>query len=348
VKILHVIDTLAPGGAERICLTTANLFATRGYEVTVLELLSHGPLGVYLDARINRTKLDRKSKFSILKVISLSKALRESDVVHVHMRHVYRFVFLANLIVKRKLILHDHFNSFARDTWAKVSYHSLLRNNLYVSVNEQGKEWALSFLDLKENQVFKITNVIIPSRKVETGKSNKFILVSNIKREKFIEFIVPLTLELNKRDPSTRIDLVGKVMDKNYLHEIVAELKAKGVLHCVSFINDIDLVQNILGQYTMGLHFSKMESGPLVLLEYLAQDLIFVAYRTGEISEKINKSLPSFFMSNHDAVLWCDRIYQLINHKIDSIELSKAFNENNNIDEYFNQWLTVYKRSLYL
>ena len=53
MKILQVIDHLAIGGAEKVCLDQANILAAKGHEVTMLFILNEGPLVKLLDKRIS-------------------------------------------------------------------------------------------------------------------------------------------------------------------------------------------------------------------------------------------------------------------------------------------------------
>ncbi|KXK28606.1 MAG: Glycosyltransferase Gtf1 [Bacteroidetes bacterium OLB12] len=331
-----------------MCLTTANLFASKGYQVSVLEVLTPGPLNEFLHPSIRQKYLNRKSKWSIGTMRKLVHIMKEYNVVHVHMRHVYRYVFLASLFTKKKLILHDHFNTFPENWKSKVIFRILLKRKIYVSVNQIGSKWATDFLQLSPDRVFNVSNIIIP-KNVKTGKhnSNKLVLVSNIKPEKYIEFIIPLALEINRKDSSVVIDVIGKIMDKRYYKEILTQLKTYGIQDRVRFITNVDSVQDVLCNYALGLHFSKKESGPLVLLEYLAQSLPFVAYRTGEVAEKLYTSLPMFFMTNHDELAWSEKVLDLRHQEIDYTVLNTVFNANNSIEEYFNQWLRIYERSLY-
>jgi len=346
VKILHVIDTLSLGGAERICVTTANLFSSKGYDVTVLELLKVGPMGKFLRPQVKTLCLHRNSKFNLQTIYALRKILDRYDVIHVHMRHVYRYVYLANFPSKRTLILHDHFNEFSRQKVSNLIFYTLLRDHIYVSVNETGLNWAIRDIGLQRDRVFKVINVIDKVERSNHISNKNLVLVSNIKREKNIDFLIPLAKEIFQQDDNVQIDVVGKVMDEQYFKEISNLLRELKLQDRVRFLKDVDSVQEIIGAYAMGLHFSKKESGPLVLLEYLAQNVPFVSFRTGEISDQIFKTLPMFFMNDFNAKAWRDRIFDLVNGRILYSRLSEVFEANNDTDNYFSQWLKIYKRSI--
>ncbi|WP_418637698.1 glycosyltransferase, partial [Winogradskyella sp.] len=110
MKVLQVIDKLNVGGAERVCVDLTNLMFEKNINVSILTFDSKGKLQEDLHQQIFKINLNRKNKYNILKAYRLSKIIKQYDIVHVHMRHVYRYVKLVSLLffVKTPVILHDH------------------------------------------------------------------------------------------------------------------------------------------------------------------------------------------------------------------------------------------------
>ena len=66
-SVLHIIDSLEPGGAERVAIMMANLFSGKGHEVGLMYFI-HTSINL-LDTIINDVQVyqfDRKGKFNIL------------------------------------------------------------------------------------------------------------------------------------------------------------------------------------------------------------------------------------------------------------------------------------------
>lgn len=343
MKILYIIDRLNTGGAERVCVTLATLFQQRGYDVTVLELLSSGILQQQLPPAVSAIQLNRKSRFDLMAVFRLVMHLRKYDMIHVHMRHVYRYVFFANLFARKKLIFHDHFNQYPTSWFQRTLFKLLLSNHVYISVEERGCEWAIQTLQLKADQVHKLQNVILKVEIDVTMRLNRLVLVSNIKPEKNIEFIVPLVYALNQNGNDVHIDIIGNIVDVKYYNSIVRQLKESKLVNKVSFLTNVSNVQNFLNSYSLGLHFSKRESGPLVLLEYLAQGLPFVSFQTGEISNNLQFDLPDFFVDSFCLKNWCDQIRKQLSIISYTPSLEDIFVKHNNSDQYFKKCLTIYQ-----
>lgn len=344
MKVLHVIDRLNAGGAERVCVTLATLFQQRGYNVTVLELLSSGVLQQQLPLTVSAIQLNRKSRFDLMALFRLVTQLRKYDIIHIHMRHVYRYVFLANFFIGKKLVFQDHFNQYPVDWINRILFRCMLKGHIYISVDEYGCQWAIESLRLKSDNVHYLPNVILRRESMSVIRTNALVLVSNIKPEKNIEFIVPLLKALVLEKKHIHIDIIGNIIDSVYFNSIVQQLRVFGLEHHVSFRTNVFDVQTELREYVLGLHFSKRESGPLVLLEYLAQNLPFLAFLTGEIGKKIQRDLPDFFVQNHDVENWCKQIDKNLTTKLHTPSLEYFFKKHNDTDQYYKKCLRIYQK----
>jgi glycosyltransferase involved in cell wall biosynthesis len=297
-----------------------------------------------LNPGITIRNLERRNKWNLFTLLRLSKELRSFDVIHIHMRHVYRYVFLANLAARKTLILHDHFNYFPNTFLQKAIFKTLLIRHIYISVDKMGYNWAADVLNLPHKNVFCLPNVIIKERVYAQAKTNKIVLVSNIKPEKNIAFIIPFAQQLLNQHSTLEIDVVGSVLDQGYFEEISNQLKSKSFSNRITFITNETAVQSRLSQYQLGLHFSKLESGPLVLLEYLAQGLPFISYYTGEIAKRLEIELPLFFLSGFNVAAWCKRADEIMQGSVQYANLSVLLEKHNNSEDYFEQCQKIYQR----
>ena len=93
-------------------------------------------------------------------------------------------------------------------------------------------------------------------------------------------------------------------------------------------------MQHLLPQFDLAIHASKSESGPLVLIEYMAQSLPFITYKTGEVANQLKKDLPEFIMQNFDDNEWAQHIKVLLqmDKKILQDRLQNVFEKNYSSD----------------
>lgn len=340
MKVLQIVDKLNSGGAERMCTVIASILNNAGIDVSILELLDAGELGAGLSKKINIIQLHRKSRLDPQALLALVKEMRKYDIIHVHMRHVFRYVFLVNLFVGREIVFHDHTNLFPESVGKRILFKILFRKIKYVSVGESGVNWAIEKLKLNPRKVFMLPNVIFRNNTANNYTPNSIVFVSNIRSEKNIEFIVPFLSKLLTMNRDVKMDVVGKISDVPYYNYILDLIEKAGLTNHVVFRSNMNDVQSILGNYTLGVHFSKRESGPLVLLEYLAHNLPFLSFYTGEVSKKLAVDLPDYFLYEFNPDIWALKASNLMSEKKNHDEIFKRYN---NTDIYLRKCLTIYQ-----
>ena len=66
-------------------------------------------------------------------------------------------------------------------------------------------------------------------------------------------------------------------------------ISSKNLDNNISIIQNCYNIEDRLTHYQLALHSSKLEAGPLVLLEYLSQGVPFLSFKTGEVVDKIKE-----------------------------------------------------------
>lgn len=119
MRVLHVINSLATGGAEKLVLDTLPLYNARG--ITTNLLLLNGSEHPFLSqmrskANIEFSTLGNGSVYNPFHSVKLIKHLRKYDVVHVHLFPALYWVAMAKMIgfCKTKLVFTEHNTSNRR------------------------------------------------------------------------------------------------------------------------------------------------------------------------------------------------------------------------------------------
>ena len=84
----------------------------------------------------------------------------------------------------------------------------------------------------------------------------------------------------------------------------------------------------------------------MTVLEYLAQGLPFLSFKTGEIVFHVNKEFPEFVIDNWNEEEWIARINKLLNHSFDKENLKAYFDRHFGEDQYVAQCLKIYQSIL--
>lgn len=340
MKVLHVIDTLGIGGAERVMVDLSNILQENGEEVAALFLLEKGPLAKELNHHIQQYELKRYKRFSIKSIFRFISIVKQYDIVHVHMRHCFEYVSFASLFyppLRRKVVFHDHYGDINIDDKCPFVLKTALNHCLtaYIGVSDQLVDWA------KRNgttNCYLMPN-IVRKQKVEVDKKQTltdYISVGTIRKTKNYEYLIKLASQM----PEKRFTIYGNTQIPEYMQSI------KGIL-CknVTIVEGVSNVQPLLQQYRIAIHCAPSETGPLVLIEFLAQGIPFLAYRTGEVVRQIQDDLPELIVDDFETETWIKRLkhiednYDSIKNKL-SVVYDKYYSEQN----YYNTCNQIYRR----
>lgn len=336
MKILQVIDTLSVGGAENVFVTICNVLSKNDIDVSTLFILKAGALELEINNKIPSFELSRFNKWSIIKMYKCSKIISKFDIIHCHSRHNYRYIKLVSILfnIDAKLIFHEH----SSNKKIPIFFNSFLRPKYIISSSTEMATVLKSKLKVIKSNIFILPNSIRKSaidKKISYKNKFDFVLVSNFKENKKIKFVIEL---IQKTDASLLI--IGQNSNKKYYNEIVDEIKSKKLN--VEIKDTIVNVQEVLSNASIGLHSSINETGPLVLIEYLAKGLPFLAFETGEVSVIIKKYYPEFFIDNLDANKWLERINYIKTKNYDSIEMDAIFEKHFGEAVFFDKLFTIY------
>lgn len=332
MKVLHVIDKLNVGGAEKVLLMLTSLLVKEGIDTGVLIYNAGGTLEEALNSKVKVHQLNRKNKYNIATLYKANKICCEYDIVHTHLRHVYAYIKLSKLLFggRFNLLLHDH---SAPTYTTPVRLKGIFKPEWYIGVNKKLQQWANNVLHINKERTFLLDNTVLPTEAVYKPISNgKLIMVANIRREKTIEFAIEVS-KLLKRP----LDIYGDVKDEEYYSRIKT-LRDENV----KFIHGVKDFSDVYNNYELAVHTSTSETGPLVLLEYLSVGLPFVASKVGGVADTIAQYLPQLFLEHWDATAWKERVQQISTDEELPERMRKVFQQHFSPEEYLNKCLQIY------
>lgn len=340
MKVLHIIDTLNPGGAERVCVDLTNLLYQKGFQVSVLTITELGSLKALLDTDIELNNLGRKSKFDLRSMFKLRAILQEFDIIHVHMRYTYQYVRLVAIIfgLKKKIILHDHYGGIGVDHRVPF-FLNILKPRYYIGVCKELTTWAEQKLRVDPRHVYLLANIVMQAEHIIYPESDTGVLVANFNRIKNHLFAIQLAEKLK-----FKLVIYGKIIDPLYFQEITEYVHQRGLSEWIIFIHDEIHVQQHLTKYKFGLHTALSESGPLVLIEFLAQSLPFLAYDTGQVASTIKKDLPDSFVGNFILDDWAVHLQKVL--RMDQQCLFEVYKKYFDPQEYVVKCINIYEEIL--
>lgn len=336
MKILQVIDRLDAGGAERIFVSMTHLLAEKDIPTGVLLFNDGSALDKELDQRVDVHLLNRNNKFNLFTLYKAHRICKEYHIVHAHLRHVHAYIRLAQLLFggKYKLVLHDH-AAITNDQ--PVRMRGIFKPRYYIGVNEEQTNWAINTIGIEPANVFLLENTVLAKQESLQVKQsrNKAIMIANIRQVKNIEFAISLC-----RHAGWNLDLYGNIIEQDYFNKLKGMAGNDGRINIITEVTDFS---TLYGQYSLAIHCSPKETGPLVLIEYLAAGLPFIAYQTGSAADTIAAELPQLFMQHFEPSKWEQRIRGIITDTVLPDRMRVLYKKKFNPEDYINKCLQIYE-----
>lgn len=337
LSVVQIIDRLHIGGAERVLVMLSNILYQHGHNVKVITTVSNGPLVNQLNKGIEHVNLGRKWKWNVVTMRKLVNEIKDYDVIHVHSSHNLRYVYLAMklFLLKKPIFFHEHYGDIHIDPSIRWHQKLVYPKVIFIGVSSKHTQWAIHKLKMPAEQVFLLPNTVEKMEIAQSLKKRKshhrLLLVSNFRSSKNIEFAIELFKALKKTEPGYHLTIIGQIADPQYYENIKSLIGKNGLKNDIEIVHNCSNIQPFLHQFDFAWHTAVSESGPLVLIEYLAQGLPFLTYNTGEVVEEIKSKIPLAVMNSFDTNEWLNRMQTLMRLPFD--DLSNKF--ENVYDHYF-------------
>lgn len=311
MHILHVIDSLAIGGAERMLVDLANAAAVDGHQVSVAITRSGDALTAELHREISVLRLDRRRRFDWAALRRLGKFARERgvDVIHAHLRSTFSFVAVGRLLglVDSRILLHDHYGTIEIDVSVPMSFR-LLRRGLaaYVGVSPDLGAWAIARAGVPAQRVAVIDNGLDLGR-FERARARDLrtelaidretpigVVIAGLRPDKGIDLLIA-AVAAAAQARAARVLVIGGEREPGYAARCRSLVEAAGLGATITFLGERHDALEFVRGADFALLPSRTESGPLTLIEFAACGLPFVAFRCGAVGRRLAEAgLPGF------------------------------------------------------
>ncbi|WP_081211283.1 glycosyltransferase family 4 protein [Salegentibacter sediminis] len=295
LRVLQLIDTLNPGGAERMAVNLANSLVGEIEASYLCCTRKEGTLKQELQKEVGYLFLNKKHSLDQNAFWKLRTFIKKHqiDLVHAHGTSWFWGVLLKLSGLKLKLVWHDHYGESERIEQRDINFLKPLSKYFdgIISVNEDLKAWAQR--ELKSTEVIQLNNFIMPSDGINSGqllKSSsadfKIICVANLRPQKdhlnllaaFEKLdIKKISLHLIGADP-------GTIYSKK-VREKIANSEKK-----IFYYGGLPEVSGLLQQADLGVLSSRSEGLPLALLEYALAGLPVVCTEVGNCKKVTGSS----------------------------------------------------------
>jgi len=349
ICVLHIIDGLAPGGTERVLIDLVNGLARRNISVGVCVTRSCRDLASELDPGIELLVLDRVFTWDIKPIARLARycLTRGVRIIHAHTRSSFKFAALIKLLCggRPSLIFHDHFGEIHIDRSVSTSMRWASQGfaDWYLAVSPELQDWAVGKLGFPLARTTVLGNAldrgrfnlaITPAKLDVVSQPLKAVMIANLRPQKDHRFLLHAFSASALARNQLHLYFVGLDLDDAYsqeIHNLVHELQLESN---ISFLGTRTDIPSILQSVDFGLLSSQSESGPVVLLEYMAAGLPFLATDTGQIVSLLAGAGLPYFVEPGNIEAYAECLDSLVS-LTDEQKQALAFQENQLLHTFF-------------
>ncbi|WP_339838362.1 glycosyltransferase [uncultured Flavobacterium sp.] len=341
MKIIHIINSLATGGAEKLILDTLPLYNEKGIHVDLLLLWDNNCMFTQelkkMDCgtiHILKTSKNYKDIYSISNIFKIAKILKNYDLAHVHLFPAQYYVVLANILIgnKCKLVFTEH-NTTNRRIKSKLL--KPLESFIYkryiklICITEEIKNIYLNYLNKSNSQLVVIQNGVNINSITEAIPHDRIGINEHIALDDVI--IIQVAAFRPQKDQLTLIKamqflpnhfkllLVGEGENKKICEAFVTKEK---LTNRVFFLGQRADIPRLLKSVDLVVLSSKYEGLSLSSIEGLASGVPFIASDVPGLRE-IVKGYGVLFEEGNTTDL-INKINNLINDNEYYLQIAKT------------------------
>jgi glycosyltransferase involved in cell wall biosynthesis len=346
MRILQLIDSLRPGGAEKMAVNYANALAKKIDGSFLCSTRAEGLLKKQLASEIGYLFLKKQSSLDLRAFIKLKRFVRENqvEIIQAHGSSWYFGVLLKISVPKLKLVWHDHFGARANDNLGPgvLSFFSKYFDGI-ITVNPQLKDWAVKNLYCSEVEF--IPNFASfggrepKDNNLQNREGFKIIHLANLKPPKDHLNLFKAFGKLSRVNTSVSLHLIGKEENNFYSRELRNFIKEHGLEDKIYFYGEMEEIMNVLQQADLGVLSSSSEGLPVALLEYGFAGLPVVCTKVGECEAVVGTAGILVPPNDQEALFLALKSY--VENEVDRRKDSVAF--HNHILEIYSEEAVIEK-----
>ena len=305
-RVLAATDTLEVGGAERVAVDIVNSLDRDRHELFFCATRGDGPLRDVLLPDVEVGVIGRRATWDVAGMLRFAQWVnaRDIDIIHTHGRGTMQFVALCLRLglISTAHVYHDHYGHLHLDRRASAGLRSALHTiDDYFGVDQRLCSWAREDVGLPASRVHLVRSGVDLSRFVDVdpidvrsafdleGVEMVLVMVANYRRQKDHPTVLR-ALALLEPDVRRRLAVItvgSTEAEPGYFDRCWAMAEDLDVTDQIRVVGARDDTLRLMAGADGGLLASKNETGPLVVLEYMASRLPFVATDTGEITRAV-------------------------------------------------------------
>lgn len=318
MRVLQIIDSLNPGGAERMVVNIANELATQIEFSGIVATRKSGELENQIKPEVQKCILYKKNTFDFKALKKLIKIIKTSkiNVIHAHGTSIF-IAFLVKLYFRNqvKVIWHDHLGSRISSRFFKnlpLIIFSCFFDKVLVVNNDMVNWFSKYYIKAEFFPNFAQFYNSEKKTKLAGHDGKRIVCLANLKSPKNHYFLVNVFSKLTEEFPNWTLHLVGKIFNDDYYNQIFDFVKKNKLESSVFFYNAQNDIENILNQSNLGVLASTSEGFPVTLLEYGLANLPVICSNVGYNSEIVQDGVNGFIFENNNLIDFQKKLHNFL------------------------------------
>ena len=324
LNVIHIIDSLAVGGAEMMAVNITNGLPKYGVASHICVTRAEGLLKEKISKEVGYVFLNKQGVIDVKALLKLKNYIKKHEIklIHAHSSSFFIAVLIKLLTPKAKIVWHDHYGK-AEQIKARKSIVLKIASLFFcqiISVNQILVNWAKEKLFCKKIKFlanFATINKTVHKTHLNGVEGKRIVCVAAFRSQKDHFNLLQAFTFIKNKYPEWTLHLIGEKHNNIYSKQIDAVIEDKGLENNVYFYGSCLDIKYILNQSTIGVLSSNSEGLPVSLLEYGLVGLPVVVTNVGDCKKVVNN-------------------YGLVVEKEDALALAKAL-EKYILDENLRQ-----------
>jgi glycosyltransferase involved in cell wall biosynthesis len=316
VRVLHVINSLAGGGAERLVTQLLPRLRERKIEVQLLVLSGLDDERAAQLARAGvRVYCSQRRLYSPLQVFAIARLMRSVEVVHAHLFPSLLWVAIAARLCRVRAIYTEHSTNNRRRQHGLLRLVDALAYRQYtkiVCISQGVKEQLVDYLRATEAKSEIVYNGIDLRRfpEVQPGQEQWIVCVANLLEYKGQDVLIQAMPLLPDK---TQLALAGRGPLEAELRELA---RSSGVMERIRFLGYVEDIATVYRRARICVIPSLWEGFGMVAVEAMASGvpevvgeagLLFDAGNPADLADKVSTLLKSPTLWNEKRRLGIER-----------------------------------------
>ena len=337
IKVMHIIDSLEIGGAERVAVNLVNALPREEFETFLCTTRQDGPLARLIAPDIKTLSLCRRARYDMRAIFRLASFVHKHqiDILHAHSTSLFVSTIVACFMPSVRVIWHDHYgqNALVKRPIAPYALASK-RCNWVISVNHDLAVWTNTNLGFPSENISYVPNFGTPTiepyfdaQQLPGYQGFRIVYLANLRQQKGHMTLLESLAKVVDVNPKAHLILIGKTTDEAYYQQLIAKSRSLLLQDHITWMGQREDAYAILQQCDISVLSSLSEGMPLVLLEYGFAGLATVATRVGQCPDILAQGQAGLLVEPGDPDELAQAIISLLANEEQRIDWGKKLHQ---------------------